>query len=164
MGALYQAHFGKLSDRVIRKLGKTLTPLSNILKAVTEIVQAWKQQVRQLKKETYAIYLACKDPRVPWYARLLAGCVVAYAFSPIDLIPDVIPVLGYLDDLILVPLGIIVVLRMIPPTVLAECRAKAEAAIAQDKPKNWIAAAVIVAIWLLLGVLTVIGIARILKP
>ncbi len=73
------------------------------------MMQPWKQQVRQLKQETYAIYLACKDPRLPWYVRVFAGFVVAYAFSPIDLIPDFIPILGYLDDLVLVPLGIILV-------------------------------------------------------
>lgn len=77
-------------------------------------MQDWKQQARKLKKETYVIYLACKDSRVPWYARTLAAIVVAYALSPIDLIPDIIPVIGYLDDLILVPLGIILVIRMIP--------------------------------------------------
>lgn len=123
----------------------------------------WKQQVRKLKKETYAIYLACKDSRVPWYARALAAVVVAYALSPIDLIPDVIPVIGYLDDLILVPLGIALVLKMIPPPVLAECREKAETAMPQGKPTNWIAAGVIVCIWLLLGGLTVIWIGSILK-
>lgn len=126
-------------------------------------MQAWKQRVRQLKKETYAIYLACKDPRVPWYARVFAGFVVAYAFSPIDLIPDVIPILGYLDDLILVPLGMILVLKMIPPDVLAECREQAEAAMNEGKPTNWIAAGVIVTIWLLLGILTVVWVGRILK-
>jgi uncharacterized membrane protein YkvA (DUF1232 family) len=126
-------------------------------------MQAWKQRVRQLKKETYAIYLACKDPGVPWYAKVLAACVVAYAFSPIDLIPDFIPVLGYLDDLILVPLGIILVLRIIPADILTECRAKAEATMAHSKPTSWIAAVVIVTIWLLLGVLAVILIGRILK-
>ncbi|HEY9873714.1 MAG TPA: YkvA family protein [Candidatus Obscuribacterales bacterium] len=126
-------------------------------------MQAWKQRARQLKKETYAIYLACKDPRVPWYAKVLAACVVAYAFSPIDLIPDIIPVLGYLDDLILVPLGIILVLRIIPADILTECRAKAEANMAQSKPTSWIAAVVIVTIWLLLGVLAVIWIGCILK-
>ncbi|HEY9725985.1 MAG TPA: YkvA family protein [Chroococcales cyanobacterium] len=126
-------------------------------------MQAWKQRVRQLKKETYAIYLACKDPRVPWYARVFAGFVVAYAFSPIDLIPDVIPILGYLDDLILVPLGIILVLKMIPPDVLADCREQAEAAMNEGKPTNWIAAVVIVTIWLLLGILTVVWVGRILK-
>ena len=126
-------------------------------------METWKQRVRQLKKETYAIYIACKDPRVPWYARVFAGFVVAYALSPIDLIPDVIPILGYLDDLILVPLGIILVLKMIPPAVLAECREKAEAAMNQDKPTSWIAAIVIVAIWLLLGILGLVWIGRILK-
>jgi len=126
-------------------------------------METWKQRVRQLKKETYAIYIACKDPRVPWYARIFAGFVVAYALSPIDLIPDVIPILGYLDDLVLVPLGIILVLKMIPPTVLAECREKAEAAIGQGKPTSRIAALVIVAIWLSLGIVAVVWIGRILK-
>lgn len=126
-------------------------------------MQTWKQQVRKLKKETYAIYLACKDSRVPWYARVFAGIIVAYAFSPIDFIPDFIPILGYLDDLLLVPLGIILVLKMIPPAVLEECRQKAEAAMGEGKPTNWIAAAVIVAIWLILGILAVIGVGRILK-
>jgi uncharacterized membrane protein YkvA (DUF1232 family) len=126
-------------------------------------METWKQRVRQLKKETYAIYIACKDPRVPWYARIFAGFVVAYALSPIDLIPDVIPILGYLDDLVLVPLGIILVLKMIPPTVLAECREKAEAAMGQGKPTSRIAALVIVAIWLSLGIVAVVWIGRILK-
>ena len=123
----------------------------------------WKQQVRKLKNETYAIYLACKDSRVPWYARALAAVVVAYALSPIDLIPDIIPVIGYLDDLILVPLGIALVLRMIPPDVLAECREKAEAAMAQTTPTSRIAAVVVVLIWLLLGILAVIWIEPIIK-
>jgi len=126
-------------------------------------METWKQRVRQLKKETYAIYIACKDPRVPWYARIFAGFVVAYALSPIDLIPDVIPILGYLDDLVLVPLGIILVLKMIPPTVLAECREKAEAAMGQGKPTSRIAALVIMAIWLSLGIVAVVWIGRILK-
>src|SRR5262245_36483101 len=114
-----------------------------------------KPWARRLKQETYALALACRDPRVPWYARLLAICVVAYAFSPIDLIPDPIPVLGYLDDLILVPLGIALAIRLIPPPVLAECRMQAQAALAQGKPTNWVAAGVIIAIWLLLAALTV---------
>ena len=126
-------------------------------------MQAWKQRVKQLKKETYAVYLCCKDPRVPWYARVFAVFIVAYAFSPIDLIPDFIPILGYLDDLVLVPLGIILVLKMIPPTVLAECREKAEAAMGKGKPTNWIAAALIVAIWFLLGILAVVWVGRILN-
>jgi uncharacterized membrane protein YkvA (DUF1232 family) len=123
-------------------------------------VEAWKQRARQLKVETYAIYLAYKDPRTPWYARVFAACVVGYAFSPIDLIPDPIPILGYLDDLVLVPLGVALALRMIPQTVLAECREKAQAAMSQGKPTNWTAAGVIIAIWLLLAVLAIILVVR----
>ncbi len=88
-----------------------------------------KQRARRLKTEVYALYLAYKDPRVPWYARLFAAGVVAYAVSPIDLIPDFIPVIGYLDDLILVPLGIVLALKMIPPEVMAECRERAKEAL-----------------------------------
>jgi uncharacterized membrane protein YkvA (DUF1232 family) len=119
------------------------------------VIETWKQRVGQLKVETYALYLAYRDPRVPWYARLFAACVVGYAFCPIDLVPDFVPVLGYLDDLILVPLGILVALRMIPPAVMAECRMKAQEAMDQGKPVNWAAAAVVVAIWLLLAALAV---------
>jgi uncharacterized membrane protein YkvA (DUF1232 family) len=126
-------------------------------------MQSLKQFARKLKKETYAIYLASQHPKVPWYARLLAAGVVAYAFSPIDLIPDMIPVLGALDDLLIVPVGIWLVLKMIPPEVFAECREKAEAATREGKPANWVAAGVIVAIWLFLGILGVIWRGRILK-
>lgn len=119
-----------------------------------------KLRARRLKQETYALALACRDPRVPWYARLLALCVVAYAFSPIDLIPDPIPVLGYLDDLILVPLGIALAVRLIPPAVLTECRARAEAATSGERPVNWVAAGVIVAIWLMLAALALALVAR----
>lgn len=111
----------------------------------------WQRWARALKREVSALYLACRDPRVPWYARALAGLVVAYAFSPIDLIPDVIPVIGYLDDLILVPLGVALVIRLIPPAVLGECRAEAGRLMAAGKPVNWVAAGVIIAIWLLLA-------------
>jgi uncharacterized membrane protein YkvA (DUF1232 family) len=114
-----------------------------------------RRWARRLKQELYALYLAYKDPRVPWYARVFAACVVGYAFSPIDLIPDPIPILGYLDDLILVPLGIALAIRMIPPGVLAECREKAAATAREGKPVNRIAAAVIIAIWLLLAALAV---------
>lgn len=108
----------------------------------------WKQRARQLKGETYAIFLAYKDPRTPWYAKLLAALVVGYAFSPIDLIPDPIPVLGYLDDLILVPLGIALALKMIPEPVLSECRVHAQAALEEGNPTNRAAAIIIVTIWL----------------
>jgi uncharacterized membrane protein YkvA (DUF1232 family) len=118
-------------------------------------VKTWQNWARQLKRETYALYLAYRDPRVPWYARLFALGVVAYAFSPIDLIPDPIPILGYLDDLVLVPVGVALALKMIPPPVMAECRQKAQTVMDQEKPTTWAAAAVIVAIWLLLAILTV---------
>lgn len=126
-------------------------------------MQSLKQVARRLKKETYTVYLASTDQRVPWYARILAGLTVAYAFSPIDLIPDFVPILGYLDDLIIVPLGIWVVLKMIPPQVLAECREKAAAEIERGKPINRAAAAVIIAIWIGLGILAVMWLTRIFK-
>ncbi len=127
---------------------------------VSAFIQSWKQRARQLKQETYAVYLAYRDPRVPWYAKLLAACVVAYAFSPIDLIPDTVPVLGYLDDLVLVPLGIALVVRLIPPGVMAECRIKAQETLQGGRPVNWVAAGVIIAIWLLLAALVVVLLVR----
>ena len=120
----------------------------------------WKQRARQLKIEVYAIYLAYKDPRVPWYARVFAACVVGYAFSPIDLIPDPIPILGYLDDLLIVPLGVVLAVKMIPPNVLAECREQAQEIMRQGKPVNRAAAVVIVAIWLFLAALVVALVTR----
>lgn len=126
-------------------------------------MQSLKEVARKLKKETYAIYLASTDQRVPWYARVLAGVTVAYAFSPIDLIPDFIPILGYLDDLIIVPLGIWLVLKMIPPQVLTECREQAAAEIERGKQINPTAAAVIIAIWIGLGILAAILIKQIFK-
>ena len=118
-------------------------------------LETWKRRARELKREIYAIYLAYKDPRVPWYAKLLAACVVAYAFSPIDLVPDFIPVLGYLDDLILVPLGIYFVLKLIPDDVMSECREKARALSGEKLPTNYLAATVIIAAWILLALLSV---------
>jgi uncharacterized membrane protein YkvA (DUF1232 family) len=84
-----------------------------------------KRWAQRLRVEVYALYLAYKDPRVPWYARAFAAVVVAYAFSPIDLIPDPIPVLGYLDDLVIISLGIALAIKMIPPQILAGCREEA---------------------------------------
>lgn len=120
-----------------------------------------KQRARRLKAELYALYLAYRDPRVPWYARVFAAGVVAYAISPIDLIPDFIPVLGYLDDLILVPLGIVLALRMIPPEVMAECRERAKEISREDRPTNWVAATVIIGIWLLLAASSVALVLRV---
>jgi uncharacterized membrane protein YkvA (DUF1232 family) len=123
-------------------------------------IQRWKSWARRLKLETYTIYLAYRDPRTPWHARLFAACVVGYAFSPIDLIPDVIPVLGYLDDLVLVPLGVSIAMKMIPPPVLAECREEARTVLEQGKPTNRAAAVVIVGIWLVLAALAAVLAAR----
>jgi len=120
----------------------------------------WKTHALQLKAEVYALYLACRDPRVPWYAKAVAVCVVGYALSPIDLIPDFIPVLGYLDDLVLIPLGVALTLRMIPPEVMAECRDRARAELADGKPIGRAAAAVIVMIWLGLAALAALLIVR----
>ena len=105
-----------------------------------------RQRARQLKRDTYALYLACRDPRTPWFAKAIAGAIVAYALSPIDLIPDFIPIVGYLDDLIIVPAGLALAIKLIPPPVMMECREKAR--IATERPTSWIAAAVIVSIWL----------------
>jgi uncharacterized membrane protein YkvA (DUF1232 family) len=122
-------------------------------------IAGWRSRVRRLKYELYALYLAYHDPRTPWYARVVVACVVAYAFSPIDLIPDFIPILGYLDDLLLLPLGILLALCLIPTAVMADCRVQAEARLQQGKPVNWVAAVVIVAIWLLLALWTLTGLA-----
>ncbi len=122
----------------------------------------WKQRARRLKQETYALFLAYRDPRVPWYAKAFAACVVAYAFSPLDLIPDFIPVLGYLDDLILVPLGLALALRMIPAEVMAESRVKAQQALSGHQPRNWIAGGLVIGIWLLLAALAVVLVVQIL--
>jgi uncharacterized membrane protein YkvA (DUF1232 family) len=107
---------------------------------------SWQEKVRALKREVVALYLACRDPRVPWYAKALAAGVVAYAVSPIDLIPDFIPVIGLLDDLLLLPLAILAVRAMVPPAVMEECRARAAGM--EAKPAGRTAAVVIVLIWI----------------
>lgn len=104
-----------------------------------------RQWAKGLKQQTLVVYFAARDPRTPWLVRLLALFIAAYALSPIDLIPDFIPVLGYLDDLIIVPLGLVLVLRLVPAEVMLAARAKA--AIAADLPVSRAMAAVIVAIW-----------------
>ncbi len=128
-----------------------------------QVLQEWKNRARQLKHETYALYLAYRDPRTPWYAKVFAACVVGYAFSPIDLIPDPIPILGYLDDLVLVPLGIALALRMIPENVMVECREMADAAMREGKPTNWKAAAAIVTLWVLTALLVIVVMVRMVR-
>jgi uncharacterized membrane protein YkvA (DUF1232 family) len=130
---------------------------------LADFITRWKHQARLLKIEVYAIYLAYRDPRTPWYARIFAACIVGYAFSPIDLIPDPIPVLGYLDDLILIPLGVKVAISMIPASVMTESREKAQEIFDRGKPVNWIAAVVIVTIWLLLAALAIAIIVRVFR-
>ena len=117
------------------------------------LVAELKQRARRLKTETFALYLVARHPGTPWYAKLFVAGIVAYAFSPFDLIPDFVPVLGYLDDLILIPMGITLAMRMVPPSVLAECRARAREVMSQGKPVNRIAGAVIVVIWIALAAL-----------
>lgn len=115
-------------------------------------IDRWKERAKQLKLEVYALYIAYKDSRTPWYAKIFAALVVGYAFSPIDLIPDPIPVLGYLDDLVLIPLGAYVAVKMIPSQVMAESRQRAREVMAQGKPVNKVAAAIIILIWIGLAV------------
>jgi len=122
-------------------------------RAETKAFERWKQQAKKLKREVYALYFAYRDPRVPWYAKLFIACLVAYAFSPIDPIPDFIPLAGYFDELIIIPLGVALALKMIPGYILDESRKKAEAL--QGKPKNWAAAGVFIAIWIALAVIVV---------
>jgi len=115
-----------------------------------------KQRVQKLKSETLALYLAARHPGTPWHAKVIIVVVVAYAFSPVDLIPDFIPVLGLVDDLLLLPLGIALAIRLIPAEVMIECRARSALATRDGKPLGRIAGAAIVAIWLALLVLVAV--------
>ncbi len=115
-----------------------------------------KQRVRHLKAETFVLYLAARHPLTPWYAKMLVAFIVAYALSPIDLIPDFIPVLGYLDDLILIPIGIALAIKLVPPAVLSECRARSQEALVNGKPVSRIAGAVIITLWLVLAALGIV--------
>ena len=108
-----------------------------------------RQRAREIRRDTFALYLACRDPHVPWYAKLCAGAVLAYALSPIDLVPDFVPVLGYLDDIIIIPAGLLLVRRMIPAAVMAEHRQVAAERFAGARaPASRFGALVVVVIWL----------------
>lgn len=120
----------------IKNSGKIRTWLSNI-----------RLNARKIKRDTSALYLACKHPDTPIYAKLFAILVVGYALSPIDLIPDFIPVLGYVDDIILLPLGISFAIKLIPKNIMEECREKSENLFRNGKPKNWAAGSIIILIW-----------------
>jgi len=122
------------------------------------IFEKLKSHARALKKEIIAIYLAAKDPRTPWYAKAIAICTVAYAFSPIDLIPDFIPILGYLDDIIIVPAGIALAIRLIPAEVLEDAREKA-ATQSVERNVGYVGAGIIVIVWIVI----LIGTFRLIK-
>jgi len=136
------------------------TRMRPVRSRVVTALETLKERASRLKSETYTLFLVARDPRTPWFAKLIAGAVVAYALSPIDLIPDFIPVLGYLDDLLLLPLGIWLAIRLVPPEVVSECRARAEASVGAVGPTNRTAVIVIVAIWLGLAALVVLWISR----
>ena len=109
----------------------------------------WKEKVKKLKQEIYALYLAYKDPRVSWYAKIFIVILVGYVISPIDLIPDFIPIIGYLDDLIILSLGIVLAIKMIPREVMEECRKESAKGI-KDKKIAVIGLIIIISIWVVL--------------
>jgi uncharacterized membrane protein YkvA (DUF1232 family) len=111
---------------------------------MTGKLKAWARTIKR-DVDVHAVYLAARDPRVPWYAKALAFCVAGYALSPIDLIPDFVPILGYLDDVVIVPLGILAVVKLIPSNIMAEHRAAAS--LAAEKPVSRTAVFVITLIW-----------------
>jgi uncharacterized membrane protein YkvA (DUF1232 family) len=118
---------------------------------------SWRQQAQQVQTQAHVFYLAFKHPRAPWYAKLVAACTAGYLFSPIQLIPSFIPVIGFLDDFLVLFLGVKVIQRIIPPDVLLECRQHADDAEVRRKDRIWssaatVAAVVIVAVWLLTAV------------
>ena len=128
-------------------------PTRRRLQRPMAILARLRERARHLKVETFALYLAARHAGTPWYAKLMVAAIVAYALSPIDLIPDFVPILGYLDDLILIPLGVTLAIKMIPPAVMSECRARAREVMANGMPVSRMAGAVIILIWLTLVVL-----------
>ncbi len=122
------------------------------------MLERLKRWARAVKRDVLALYLAGRDPRVPWYAKALAAATAAYALSPIDLIPDFIPVIGYLDDLIIVPVAIVLVIRLIPADVMEELRREAESRLATSRPRSIAGAVAIVCLWLALIALAVLAV------
>jgi len=112
------------------------------------MLKLWKDKAKLLKREVYTLWIAYRKPGLPWYARVFAALVVAYAFSPIDIIPDFIPVLGYLDDLILIPLGVSLAIKMIPREILLTAREEANIRLEENHQANWIAGGMILLLWL----------------
>jgi uncharacterized membrane protein YkvA (DUF1232 family) len=116
------------------------------------VLKRAKEWARSVKRDVIAVWIAARDPRVPWYAKVLAASVAAYALSPIDLIPDFVPVLGYLDDVIIVPVGILLTVRMIPDGLMDEFRA--EAARREERPTSRAGTFLIVLVWVVALVIT----------
>jgi uncharacterized membrane protein YkvA (DUF1232 family) len=126
-------------------------------------VEKWKQRASVIKTDTYALYLAYKHPYTPWYAKAFAGLVIAYAFSPIDLVPDFIPFFGYLDDLIIVPLGIALAIKMIPAEVMVDCRKQAQSDMGGEKRINWLVAVIIITIWVGVAMICILWLLKFLR-
>src|SRR5712691_6320644 len=131
-----------IGEQMVRFRAKRAASRGSARAGWAERLKSW---ARGVKRDVHAIYLAGRDPRVPWYAKAMAALVAGYALSPLDLIPDFIPVVGYLDDVILVPVGILLVIRLIPSEIMAEHRATATAAL--DRPVSRGAAIAIICIW-----------------
>lgn len=126
-------------------------------------VLALKQRAYALRREAYALYVAARDPRVPWYAKAFMALTLAHTLSPIDLVPDFIPVLGYLDDLVVTPLGIALALKMIPPEVMADARRQVDETLHQGKPVSRAGAMIVIAIWLAIITVVVWSILRVIR-
>src|ERR671912_1416110 len=118
-------------------------------------LETWKRWARQLSAQTYTLYLAYRHPRTPWYAKVFAALIVGYVFSPLDPIPDFIPGVGLLDEMVVVPIGVLLATKMIPREVMEECQEKAREVAEGEKPVSRVAAVVVVAVWLLCVALAV---------
>jgi uncharacterized membrane protein YkvA (DUF1232 family) len=122
--------------------------INKLIEVFKKAIKNFKLKLKNLKNEIGALYLAYKRRDVPWYAKVVVILVVGYALSPIDLIPDFIPVLGYLDDLILLPIGVAFAIRLIPRDIMNECREQSKNIFKEGKPKNWVAGGIIIFIWI----------------
>jgi len=127
------------------------------------MLSSLRAKAKQLERETYALYLAYRDPRTPWYAKAFSALIVAHTVSPIDLIPDFIPVIGYLDDLIITPLGLYVALRMIPAQVMVDARQQAALASAEGRIKTKAGIAIVLSVWAIGAILLLIVLARLIQ-
>lgn len=130
--------------------------ITKIIETTRILINRFRIQLNTLKKEIGALYLASKRDDVPWYAKLIIILVVGYALSPIDLIPDFIPIIGYLDDIILLPLGITLAIKLIPAKIMNECRQQSDTVFKNIKPKNWVAAGIIIFIWIAIVTFSII--------